>query len=153
VTARLSGEFGASVVLLGSSHDRDAGYTIESVLAATCEAEIRRRVVNLIGRTDLSELIGLLACCRVLVSSDSGAMHLAAAVGVPVTAIFGPTDDRLTAPVGPHTVLTNPVWCRPCFFRDCPIDHRCMAQISEERVFQAVARQLVSSTEAQSPSN
>lgn len=153
VAARLSGEFGASVVLLGSSHDRDAGYTIESVLAATCEAEIRRRVVNLIGRTDLSELIGLLACCRVLVSSDSGAMHLAAAVGVPVTAIFGPTDDRLTAPVGPHTVLTNPVWCRPCFFRDCPIDHRCMAQISEERVFQAVARQLVSSTEAQPPSN
>ena len=153
VAARLSGEFDASVVLLGSSHDRDAGYEIESILAAMSGAATRKRVVNLIGRTDLSELMGLLACCRVLICGDSGAMHLAAAIGVPVTAIFGPTDDRLTAPVGSHKVLTNPVWCRPCFFRDCPIDHRCMTRISEERVFRAVSGQLFSSTQALDPTD
>ena len=153
VAARLSGEFDASVVLLGSSHDRDAGYEIESILAAMSEAATRKRVLNLIGRTDLSELMGLLACCRVLICGDSGAMHLAAAIGVPVTAIFGPTDDRLTAPVGSHKVLTDPVWCRPCFFRDCPIDHRCMTRISEERVFRAVSGQLFSSIQALHPTN
>ncbi len=135
VAARLTRELGARVVLLGSAHDRDAGHAIESTLAA--ETRQRGGVLNLIGRTDLSELIGLLAACRTLIAGDSGAMHLAAALGVPVTAIFGPTDERLTAPIGGHAVLTHSVWCRPCFFRDCPIDHRCMTRISEARVFQA----------------
>ena len=139
VADRLSRELGASVVLLGSAHDRDAGHAIESSLAAVDRAGPDPGVVNLIGRTDLSQLVGVVALCRTFVSSDSGAMHLAAALGVPVTAIFGPTDERLTAPVGSHEVLTHAVWCRPCFFRDCPIDHRCMRRISEDRVFQAVA--------------
>ena len=143
VADRLAHELGASVVLLGSAHDRDAGYAIESSLAAADRTGPGPGVVNLIGRTDLSQLIGMLACCRAVVSGDSGAMHLAAALGVPVTAIFGPTDDRVTAPVGSHEVLTHPVWCRPCFFRDCPIDHRCMTGISEDRVFQAVAGHVV----------
>ncbi len=142
VADRLSRELGASIVLLGSAHDRDAGYAIESSLAAVNRAGPDPGVVNLIGRTDLSHLIGVVALCRTFVSSDSGSMHLAAALGVPVTAIFGPTDERLTAPVGSHDVLTHPVRCRPCFFRDCPIDHRCMTGISEDRVFQAVAGQL-----------
>ena len=150
VALRLSREFDATVLLLGDSHDRDAGYAIESEIAAGNQLGTCRRVVNLIGQTSLSELIGLLACCRVLVSGDSGPMHLAAALGVPVTAIFGPTDDRLTAPLGSNKILFTPVWCRPCFFRDCPIDHRCMTKISEEQVFQAVASQLTSSIEARS---
>ena len=145
VADRLTHELGVSVVLLGSAHDRDAGYAIESSLAAADRTGPGPGVVNLIGRTDLAQLIGMLACCRAVVSGDSGAMHLAAALGVPVTAIFGPTDDRLTAPVGSHEVLTHPVWCRPCFFRDCPIDHRCMTRISADRVFQAVAGQVVRS--------
>lgn len=142
VADRLSRELGASVVLLGSAHDRDAGHAIESSLAAVDRAGPGPGVVNLIGRTDLSQLIGVVALCRAFISSDSGAMHLAAALGVPVAAIFGPTDERLTAPVGSHEVLTHAVWCRPCFFRDCPIDHRCMTRISEDRVFRAVAGQL-----------
>jgi heptosyltransferase-2 len=142
LAARLSRELGASVVLLGSAHDRDAGHAIESSLAALGPVRSDARLVNLIGRTDLSQLVGTLACCRAVISSDSGAMHLAAALGVPVTAIFGPTDERLTSPVGSHAVLTAPVRCRPCFFRDCPIDHRCMTRISEDRVFHAVAGQL-----------
>ncbi|MDA1093246.1 MAG: lipopolysaccharide heptosyltransferase II [Acidobacteria bacterium] len=142
VAERLATESGTVVVLVGSGHDRDAGYAIESSLVSTRVGARGAAVVNLIGRTDLAQLIGLLASCRAFVSSDSGPMHLAAALGVPVTAIFGPTDDRLTAPVGPHDVLTHDVWCRPCFFRDCPIDHRCMTRISEERVFEAVAGHL-----------
>ncbi len=142
VADRLSRELGASVVLLGSAHDRDAGHAIESSLAAVDRAGMDPGVVNLIGRTDLSQLIGVVALCRAFVSSDSGAMHLAAALGVGVTAIFGPTDERVTAPVGSHEVLTQSVWCRPCLFRDCPIDHRCMTRTPDDRVFRAVTGQL-----------
>ena len=141
VAARLVREHGARIVLVGSAHDRDAGHAIESSLAA--ETRSGPGVLNLIGRTDLSALIGLLAACRTLIAGDSGAMHLAAALEVPVTALFGPTDERLTAPMGGHAVLTHPVWCRPCFFRDCPIDHRCMTRISEARVLRAAGERLV----------
>ena len=142
VADRLSHELGVSVVLLGRAQDRDAGHAIESSLAATDRAGPDPGVVNLIGRTDLVQLVGVVASCRGFVSNDSGTMHLAAALGVPVTAIFGPTDERLTGPVGSHEVLAQPVWCRPCLFRDCPIDHRCMSGTSEDQVFRSVARQL-----------
>ena len=99
-------------------------------------------ILNLIGRTDLRLLIGVLARCRAFVSNDSGAMHLAAAAGVPVTAIFGPTNERATAPLGEHDVLLEPVFCRPCMLRECPIDHRCMKRISPDAVFASVARRL-----------
>jgi len=78
----------------------------------------------------------------VFVSNDSGAMHLAAALGRPVVALFGPTDERATRPLGDHDVMTEPVFCRPCLLRDCPIDHRCMKRISADAVFAAVARRL-----------
>jgi heptosyltransferase-2 len=78
----------------------------------------------------------------VFVSNDSGAMHLAAALGRPVVAIFGPTDERATRPLGDHTVVTAPVFCRPCMLRDCPIDHRCMKRISVDEVFEAVTARL-----------
>jgi heptosyltransferase-2 len=69
-------------------------------------------------------------------------MHLAAALGVPVVAIFGPTDERVTAPLGHHDILLEQVFCRPCMLRDCPIDHRCMKRISVDRVFNAAAARL-----------
>jgi heptosyltransferase-2 len=96
----------------------------------------------MIGRTDLRLLVGLLAECHAFVSNDSGAMHLAAAAGVPVTAIFGPTDERATAPLGDHDVIIHQVFCRPCMLRDCPIDHRCMRGVSVDAVFDAVTRRL-----------
>jgi heptosyltransferase-2 len=98
--------------------------------------------VNVIGRTDLRQVAGILARCTAFVSNDSGAMHLAAAVGVPVTAIFGPTDERATAPIGNHDVIVREVFCRPCMLRDCPIDHRCMKRITSDEVFDAVAARL-----------
>jgi heptosyltransferase-2 len=136
VLTRVSREHGAVGVLVGAAGDRDAGREIESTVPRDA------RVVNLIGRTDLRQLAGVLARCRAFVSNDSGAMHLAAAIGVPVVAIFGPTDDRVTAPAGDHDVLIHQVFCRPCMLRDCPIDHRCMKGISVDEVFGAVSRRL-----------
>ncbi len=136
LAARLAREHGAVCVLVGAAGDRDAGREIESSLPAGV------RAVNLIGRTDLGVLMGLLPRFRAFVSNDSGAMHLAAAAGVPVVAMFGPTDERVTAPLGRHAVLTHDVFCRPCMLRDCPIDHRCMKGITVEAAFAAVTDSL-----------
>jgi heptosyltransferase-2 len=136
VIARLSNLRGATCVLVGAAGDRDAAREIESSLPPGV------RVVDLVGRTDLRLLAGVLARCDAFVSNDSGAMHLAAALGVPVTAIFGPTDERVTAPPGDHDVLIHDVFCRPCMLRDCPIDHRCMKGITPEMVFTAVSSRL-----------
>jgi heptosyltransferase-2 len=71
-------------------------------------------------------------------------MHLAAAVGVPIVGIFGPTNERATSPLAhagvPAEIVTNPVWCRPCMLRECPIDHRCMTGIEPARVLAAFER-------------
>ena len=100
-------------------------------------------VINLVGRTTLPALAGVLTRCRALVTNDSGAMHLAAAAGVAVTAVFGPTDERATRPLGDaHTVIAHPVWCRPCMLRECPIDHRCMSGVRVATVLDAARRTL-----------
>jgi heptosyltransferase-2 len=70
-------------------------------------------------------------------------MHLAAATGLGVTAVFGPTDDRATRPLGDaHAVLTHPVWCRPCMLRECPLDHQCMRGIGVAAVLASARRTL-----------
>ena len=164
--AMLRQECGATCVLVGSAGDRDAGYAIESSLGSNAGAgrtsgarsmpnvpsvPSMPNMVNLIGRTDLLELVGVLASCRAVVSNDSGAMHVAAALGLPVTAVFGPTDERATRPLGNHQVLTSPVWCRPCMLRECPIDHRCMKRVSARRVFEALSAQWQGATSLASP--
>ncbi len=136
VMSRVHSRLGAVSVLIGAAGDREAGREIESSVPAGTA------FVNLIGRTDLRQLAGILARCSAFVSNDSGAMHLAAAVGVPVTAIFGPTDERVTAPLGDHDVILQKVFCRPCMLRDCPIDHRCMKRISSDQVFDSVSARL-----------
>jgi heptosyltransferase-2 len=125
---------GVTSVLVGSPGDRGAGL---EVLAASAS-----RPLDLIGRTDLRGLGGVLANCRGLVSNDSGAMHFAAAIGLRVTAMFGPTEEWATRPLGrvPPVVIVHDVWCRPCMLRECPIDHRCMRGITIDRVL-AAARQ------------
>jgi heptosyltransferase-2 len=78
------------------------------------------------------------------IANDSGAMHLAAAAGAKVVAIFGPTDYQHTSPlfaganVPAPTIISSDVWCRPCMLRECPLDHRCMTQISARSVFDAL---------------
>jgi heptosyltransferase-2 len=142
VVARVSARVGAVSILFGAHGDREAGREIESSVPAGAP------LVNLIGRTDLRQLAGILARCSAFVSNDSGAMHLAAALGVPVTGIFGPTDERVTAPLGDHDVILQKVFCRPCMLRDCPIDHRCMRRISSDQVFEAVSARLAAAETA-----
>jgi ADP-heptose:LPS heptosyltransferase len=88
---------------------------------------------------DLAGLAGVLAHLDVLVTNDSGPMHLAAALGVPCVALFGPTDPRRTAPAGDgHRVLYTDRWCSPCFRRHCPLlHHRCLRDIGVEAVLEA----------------
>lgn len=126
---------GASIVLVGAVADRPTGREIESALPSGV------RIANLIGRTTLGQLVGVIARCAAFVSNDSGAMHIAAALGVPLTAIFGPTDERATAPAGPGPadVILRDVFCRPCMLRECPIDHRCMKRIQVDDVVASVA--------------
>jgi heptosyltransferase-2 len=71
-------------------------------------------------------------------TNDSGAMHIASALGVPTVAIFGATDEIATGPTGPLSrVVKEPVECSPCLLRECPIDHRCMTRVSSEQVVRA----------------
>jgi heptosyltransferase-2 len=141
VIARLAAETPATCVIVGAAHDREAARAIESWLRAHAPGAAGR-VVDLVGRTSLGALVGIAARTAVFVSNDSGAMHVAAAVGRPVVAIFGPTDERVTRPPGAHDVITKPVFCRPCLLRDCPIDHRCMKRITVDDILTAVLRHL-----------
>jgi heptosyltransferase-2 len=129
---------GVRAVLIGTAGDRLAA---TEVLAAT---STQLHPINFIARTDLPALAGVLVHCRALVTNDSGAMHFAAALGVAVTAMFGPTRERETHPMGSagHTVLTNPVWCRPCMLRECPLTHRCMTGITLDAVLAATKARL-----------
>ncbi len=93
---------------------------------------------------DLADLARLLSALDLLVTNDSGPMHLAAAVGVPCVALFGPTDPRRTAPAGAgHRVLYTDRWCSPCFRRRCPLlRHRCLRDIDPRQALEAAIRAL-----------
>jgi len=131
-------ERSAHCALVGSSAD---AATTAWVRALVPEAA-RARVSDLAGATTLDLLAGVMSLSRACVSNDSGAMHLAGAVGVPLVALFGPTRERETAPLGQPgrrvEVLVNHVWCRPCMLRECPLDHRCMKGLSPEKVLGTV---------------
>lgn len=93
------------------------------------------RVINLAGKSTLKELIALIACCKILVTNDSGPMHIAAAVGTFPLALFGSTNPTQTGPYGIGEVIYKRAACSPCYQRRCPIDFRCMKDISVEDVF------------------
>jgi lipopolysaccharide heptosyltransferase II len=100
-------------------------------------------VLNYVGKTDLAMLISELLSIRLLLTNDTGTMHLAALLGVPVVAIFGSTEPLLTSPLGSkHCVLRQHVECSPCFLQSCPIDFRCMKAISTRQVKEAVLKTL-----------
>jgi heptosyltransferase-2 len=145
LAARVSGTLAARPVIVGSAADCDTA--AEVVASATAAGLAPGAAIDLTGRTDLPTLIGVLASCAAFVSNDSGAMHLAAALDVPVTAVFGPTREWATSPLaGPAgraaDIVRTDVDCRPCMLRTCPIDHRCMTRITVDDVFAPVARAL-----------
>jgi len=135
----------ATCVMVGGRGDASAATEVMSRLDAGAHAH----VIDLTGQTTIEALAGVLSLSAACVANDSGAMHMAAAVGTPVVALFGPTREHETAPLtranGRAEVLTHPVWCRPCMLRECPIDHRCMKGIAPERVYAALTS-LLSST-------
>ncbi|HRD05198.1 MAG TPA: lipopolysaccharide heptosyltransferase II, partial [Verrucomicrobiota bacterium] len=110
-----------------------------------CEEVARRAgggVLNLAGQTSLRQLMALLKLCRVVLTNDSGPMHVAAALGTPVVVPFGSTSPALTGPGQPgdprHRLFSSDAPCAPCFRRHCPIDLRCLTAISADDVTQAV---------------
>jgi heptosyltransferase-2 len=124
-------------LVFGGGADRALAQQIASALRSPHPAPL-----DLAGRTSLRELMALLKVCRVLLTNDSGPMHVAAALGTPVVVPFGSTSAALTGPGLPgdprHRLLRSSVPCSPCIRRVCPIDFRCMTGISVERVVAAV---------------
>jgi len=98
------------------------------------------RVINVAGKTTLRELLALIQSCNVMLTNDSGPMHIASALAVPLVALFGSTSDVQTGPYGGGTVIHKRVECSPCYKRVCPIDFRCMTRIEVDEVYEAVMK-------------
>ncbi|MBD0316582.1 MAG: lipopolysaccharide heptosyltransferase II [Nitrospiraceae bacterium] len=132
---RLARTHGGRVVIVGAQG--------EESLAGGIAESMQIKPLLLSGRTSIRQLMAVIQRCRVFLTNDTGPMHIAAAFGVPVVAVFGPTDSRTTFPFGAgHRVVRRPVECAPCLLRECPIDHRCMTGISVDQVYQAAVEQL-----------
>jgi heptosyltransferase-2 len=130
---RLISECGADVIFFGTAGEKE--------IAARIRSNMKSRAISLVGETSMRDLAALLASCAVFIGNDSGALHVAAAVGLPVIGIFGSTDPEGTAPVTEQfTLIREAVSCSPCFLRRCPVDHRCMTRIPAESVFTAALR-------------
>jgi len=131
MATRICEELKGRVVLIGSHQEAELGNQISKA--------IRGPHLNLIGKTSIRQLMALLTQCRLLVTNDSGPMHIAAALDVPILALFGPTDHLTTSPVTDYCrIVRHPVDCAPCLKRHCPTDHRCMTSISVGDVLEAI---------------
>jgi len=127
MASRLQSQSDADVILFGTS--------AEAAVSSAISAGMRRPPIDLTGRTAIADLPALLSQCHLFIGNDSGAMHVAAAVGLPIVAVFGPTDPEGTAPVTPRcSIVQQKPYCSPCFLRRCPTDHRCMTAITADMV-------------------
>jgi len=124
---------GRSVLLLGSAKERDLG---EEIRALAASAGVR----NLCGATALGDVVDLLAAAAAAVSNDSGLLHVAAAAGTPVVAIYGSSSPTYTPPLTDDaTIVYRALYCSPCFARECPLGHlRCLREIAPDDVVRAV---------------
>lgn len=130
--AETAAALGGHWVLFGTAKDADVGAVIAASLGENC--------TNLIGRTTLEELIEELRQCALLLTNDTGTMHLATLLGVPVVSVFGSTEPTLTGPLGRRSVVVrHQVECSPCFLRECPLDFRCMKAVTSAEVAEQVA--------------
>jgi len=123
---------GCAVWLIGSQNDRQAGAEIEQAAGGVCR--------NLCGETTLTEAIDLLASCSLVVCNDSGLMHVAAALGRPLVALYGSSSPAYTPPLSPDArILKLDLPCSPCFQRVCPLGHfNCMIQLTPDKVLAAI---------------
>ncbi|HQU85684.1 MAG TPA: lipopolysaccharide heptosyltransferase II [Pyrinomonadaceae bacterium] len=129
----LQNELNYNVVLVGAFDEMEVSNKVAELS--------NKKPIILTGKTDLSEAVGVLSEIDLLVSNDMGLAHVSAAVGTKTLVIFGPTNEKTTQPIGSEIIRKN-VDCAPCMKRDCPIDHRCMTQISPEEVFEKARKML-----------
>ncbi len=129
---KLSSKLPLSTVIVGSKKDTD--------IADKIVAQSNGNSISLAGKTDLKELIEVMRGARFVVSNDSGPMHIAAALSIPVFAIFGPTDPSKTGPYGKgHTVIREDIPCSPCLKRKCS-DIKCMNSLPAKKVYEIIKR-------------
>ena len=122
------------VLIFGSKKEEELGEIIQEDIEDT---------FNLCGKTTTRELMALVKRCNVFVTNDTGPMHVASALNIPVVAIFGPTNTRRTSPLGPSVIIQKDVLCTPCKRRICPLkEHECMERISIDEVFETVEKWL-----------
>ncbi|CAM3814983.1 ADP-heptose--LPS heptosyltransferase 2 [Vibrio aerogenes CECT 7868] len=128
-------EQGHQVCIFGSAKDQNVSQAIYRSLPE----EARKHCFDLAGQTSLSEVVDLLAMCHTVFCNDSGLMHISAAVGVRIVAIYGSTSTRYTPPLTDRCcVVHTDISCRPCFKRECPLEHlNCLNQLSVQQVIQA----------------
>jgi heptosyltransferase II len=131
--AELAQKWGAKILVFGGPGEVAIANDIEGALQGNC--------LNLAGKLTVRELMALIQRCDFFISNDSGPMHLAAAFGVPLVAIFGSTDHRTTYPYSGNSVIVRrEVDCAPCLKRECPIDHRCMKGVTADDVVAAAVK-------------
>lgn len=127
----LAKEYGMTAVLTGGPGEVEIGEDIASAMQAP--------VLNLIGKTSVRQMMSLIDAASLMITNDSGPMHVAAAFKVPIVAIFGPTNHTTTSPfTDDYRIVRNNVECSPCMLRECPIDHRCMDRVTVDDVMKAV---------------
>lgn len=133
---RLQRKFAAKIFLFGSKEELEYITAISDL--------IHPKPINLAGKTNLYELVAIVERLNLLVTNDTGVMHIASALKIPTVAIFGSTDPTITGPYGegPFRVIIKPTDCSPCFKRECPIDHKCMTAITVDDVFEVCAELL-----------
>jgi len=130
VADTLVDDFGAMVVLFGSGGDRERADRVQQ--------HARHRFINMAGETSLKEVAALISRCDLFISNDSGLMHLAGALDIPLVAIFGSTNPVTTSPVGENSIVVHKdVACSPCLKKECPTDFKCMDLIAADDVYSA----------------
>ena len=131
-------------LITGGPGDAEIGNKILLALEGQWTLNSPPRIHNLAGKTSLRELCVVLASSNLVLTNDTGPMHLAAAVGTPVVVPFGSTSPELTGPGLPgedkHRLLLGQAPCAPCFRRECPIDFRCMTSITPERIAEEILK-------------
>jgi heptosyltransferase-2 len=128
VADRLIDELSADVLLFGSGKDRER--------TSLVKGHAHHNLINMAGETGLAEAISLIAGCDLFISNDSGLMHLAGALDIPLVAIFGSTNPVATSPVGEKSIVVHrDVDCSPCLKKTCPTDFRCMDLIGIDDVY------------------
>jgi len=135
VAQEIAARFPVHWVLFGTAGDGAIGAKITAMLGDKC--------VNRIGQTTLEQLINELRDCDLLLTNDTGTMHLANLLRVPTVSIFGSTEPQRTGPLGQgHRIFRHHVECSPCFLRECPLDFRCMAAVTSAEVITGIEQMM-----------